>query len=321
MDKNVDSIILGLKTRIFELTQNAKGYDALSYEFKKLQYENDDLKKKISQLESNYNSTKQKFNEVTIEMREEMEQLKNKIDEKQAEINNLLNEKQELDLSFNQVLKDNHEIIANLKDKQSKLKKYEVENKELEHIKNNNTKEINDLKQKLSKTNENNINSNINLQNIENQYYIIKQEYDIVKQLNSEITSKYDKLIFDFGKSKEEFISIKSLLIVEEEKSFKLNEDNTILFNKLKQQESQIENMNNILINVRDSLTEKNIHIQKLEDEKYLLLEDNSKMHNDIIYLNKQCKLLKDSNFQLCDELERVVQGDIILDRKLRNKY
>jgi hypothetical protein len=36
---NKDGLILELKTKLFELTQNERNYESLSYAYKKLQYE------------------------------------------------------------------------------------------------------------------------------------------------------------------------------------------------------------------------------------------------------------------------------------------
>ncbi len=316
---NVDSIILGLKTRIYELTQNSKNYETLSYQYKKLQYDYSDLIKEKSKIEQAYESSVKNFNQSTIEMREEIEQLKQNAVEDKAEIEKLLKEKSKLTADIDVEYNKNNDLISIIKDLEERVYNLSNDNKELCYLKTHNEKEIIKLKQNyndLSNTNIGHYNKVINLELSISQ---LKLELSESINLNNSLNDKYDKLSHEYNELEIEFNRLMSFYNTERDKANKLNEDNIKLYKQVTCQEEMLVNSNKLINDMQTQIKEKDIYNSKTQNDNYLLIEDNTKLYNEINLLKKQYDKIKFNNAKLCSELEKVAEDDFILDKRLRH--
>jgi chromosome segregation ATPase len=156
------------------------------------------------------------------------------------------------------------------------------------------------------------------LQECDQNYYKLKQSYDEVcisfkdfKYKNNTQKNENITLINDLNKLRDDF----QILSTE---NAKLKEDNINMFKKLKSKDELLEQFNSSLEKLKQELKQREYEIEDMQNDRKLLMEDNTKLHSELGASKNQISILKDHNIRLCSELEKVIEGDKELDYKLR---
>ena len=321
--KGMDSTISKLKTRLFDLEQQEKDYNALSQKLAQLKNDYSILLNLKNKLEQELKQKDEAYNQRIVNLRGENENLQLSYNEKLALNKKLFTENDALEKEIearNAELKDLKNKLRNLNNQlsQSLVDKGDLENQvqKLKNIKNSQINEINKL-----------TNENKNLNNIVNdQEKRLQRDQEEIAILNNK-SQQNDMDIQNLNGK------LRNLLedINNTQNALNKNDlENRNLDDKIRNLECQCNNLkcdnnnlNNNLIKEKGLRGEKerqNQHLNEVINDHDNQINDLDNKYNIVKSQYKHIMLLTQQNQKLLDELDRVKDQDLRIKSLLSRK-
>ena len=327
----MDCIIANLKSELFEKMQNSKDYCSLEAKVLEIQKDINALNDEKRLLECKIIQSGKEGDQMICELKNKNENLKNALNEKNVMNKKLYGENNNLFQALEAKTCDNQNLQDQMCHQENILSRLNADKLNLQNTVNNlnqvrdkHIKDIQNLSSEINILNKSSCDNDFSLRNKQSQNLQIVNEFNSIKCMNTKLFNELKEKECCLMKKQEELCIFKDNIAKFQKELDNLNclnqrtkDDIACTNNSFLQERSLRNNLDNENSKLNCLIADRNVKIQKVNNDNDILKCANTGDNNDNIFLNKKVEaykkhilILTSQNENLSAELENIINRD-----------